>query len=265
MAVVTFDGPNKHIVVLPGVTELNVMTDVYSEWKRWVVLEDNANWLPAFNAFGGDPTVAGQFSPRYFFLLNGWQIAIDGTTNPNVDVAINLYVDSETTNQNPFILSNSASVSNLRSDVGVVASDLQDILDYAGVIIYDEIDGEAGGTHPTGTSAYPVNNSADLQTLMDLYDINKVLLQSDMSVTQSFNNVLFETNTAASFLNPGGNRMHQCFFYRMNVSGDFAGSSIVIQDCSIGDISGVYGSANNCHLAGNILLEANQQFIMSKC
>jgi len=262
MAKVTFDGTNKHINVIAGEDSLIVEDDVYSEWKRWIVLSDNAKYDQAFRTFGGDPTVAGQFAPKYFFLLNGWRIRIDGNTNPNVDVAINLYVDG---GGNPFVLLNSANVSNLRSDVGVVESELQDILDYAGVIVYDAIDGQAGTTHPTGTSAYPVNNSADLQALMDLYDINKVLLQSNMVVTQDFNNVLFETNTAAEFLNPDGNKMDQCFFFRMNVSGNFDGSSIVVQDCSIGDVQGVYGVASNCHLSGNILLEPYQQFIMSDC
>ena len=53
----------------------------------------------------------------------------------------------------------------------------------------------------------------------------------------------------------------------MNLFGDFGsgstGSQIVAQDCSIGDVQGVYGVASNCHLAGTIILQANEQFVLS--
>ena len=261
---VTFSGANKTMIVTAGGSEINVERDLYSGWKHWVSESDNAKFLQAFRTFGGDPTSSGQYAPKYFFLLNGWKVYVDGLVTPNVDVALNLYVDG---GGDPFIKVNSATVSNLRSDVAVVESELQNTLDYDGIIVYDAIDGQSGSTHPTGTLAYPVNNSADLQTLMDLFDINRVLLQSNMVVTQDFNNIYFETNTAAEFLNPSGNKMDECFFYRLNVMGDFGsggtGSQIVTQDCAIGDVQGIYGVASNCHLAGTIILQANQQFVMS--
>ncbi|RLA38958.1 MAG: hypothetical protein DRR06_19915 [Gammaproteobacteria bacterium] len=266
MAFVTFSGENKSMNITAGGAEINVEKDLYSGWKHWLSESDNAKFLQAFRTFGGDPTSAGQFAPKYFFLLNGWQVYVDGDITPNVDVALNLYVDG---GGNPFVLSNEAVVSNLRSDVAVVESELQDTLDYAGQIVYDAIDGQSGSTHPTGTLAYPVNSSADLQSLMDLYDINRVLLQSNMVVTQDFNNVYFETNTAAEFLNPSGNKMDDCFFYRMSVVGDFdsggTGSQVVIQDCNIGDVQGVYGAANTCHFGGTIVIQADQQFVFSDC
>ena len=33
---VTFDGPNKIIIVNEGVTELDFREDVYSNWKEWL-------------------------------------------------------------------------------------------------------------------------------------------------------------------------------------------------------------------------------------
>ena len=73
MANVTFDGENKIIRVNDGVVQINVELDLYSEWKRWMMEDDNAKWLQAFRSAGGDPTnlEATQFSPRYFFLMNG--------------------------------------------------------------------------------------------------------------------------------------------------------------------------------------------------
>ena len=64
---VIFSGESKHIIVKSGVTEIDVQVDLYSDWKEWVVESDNSKYLQAFRTFGGDPTITGQFAPRYFF------------------------------------------------------------------------------------------------------------------------------------------------------------------------------------------------------
>ena len=71
---VTFDGVNKLIIVNPGVTTLNVKTDLYSDWKEWVRNEDYLKFLPPFNTVGGEPIVGGQSLDVTFFLINGWKI-----------------------------------------------------------------------------------------------------------------------------------------------------------------------------------------------
>ena len=77
---VTFDGANRIIRVNPGVTELNIKSDIYSDWKEWVrSSSDNAVWLPAIRTIGGDPTVEGQFAGDIYFLINDWKLYIDLT------------------------------------------------------------------------------------------------------------------------------------------------------------------------------------------
>jgi hypothetical protein len=77
---VTFDGANRIIRVNPGVTELDIKSDIYSDWKEWVrASSDNAVWLPAIRTIGGDPTVEGQFAGDIYFLINGWKLYIDLT------------------------------------------------------------------------------------------------------------------------------------------------------------------------------------------
>ena len=71
---VTFDGPNKLIIINNSVTELDVQTDIYSDWKEWLLLEDNTKYLQALNTVGGEPTVAGQRLDVTYFLINGWKI-----------------------------------------------------------------------------------------------------------------------------------------------------------------------------------------------
>jgi len=105
MSKVTFDGLNKLITVITGVTYLDVKTDIYQEWKKWVIEDNNSQWLQAFRTFGGDPTTSNQNAPSYYFLINEWKIKIE-----NLDVIIqqNLYSDDY---DNPFININSTIIS----------------------------------------------------------------------------------------------------------------------------------------------------------
>lgn len=74
---VTFDGPNKMIIVNPGVNSINVKTDLYSDWKEWIQLEDYSKYLPALRTTGGDPTGVGSYSGDIYFLINGWRLQVD--------------------------------------------------------------------------------------------------------------------------------------------------------------------------------------------
>lgn len=69
----TFDGPNKTIICDFGVTYFSG-AQVYSRWKDWAILSDNAKFLEAFRAEGRSPTGPSTFSTPYFFLTNGWKI-----------------------------------------------------------------------------------------------------------------------------------------------------------------------------------------------
>lgn len=73
MSIASFDGPNKIINITTGTTAFTVKA-LYSEWKSFVSLLDNAKFLPAFRYVGGDPTTPGQYLGSTFFLINGWKI-----------------------------------------------------------------------------------------------------------------------------------------------------------------------------------------------
>jgi hypothetical protein len=79
MAKVSFDGINKLIVVTDAPaasgTSLDVKSEIYSAWKRWLVGgSENLKYLYAMRSVGGDPTVEGRFLGSTFFLSNGWRI-----------------------------------------------------------------------------------------------------------------------------------------------------------------------------------------------
>lgn len=72
---VTIDGPNRILAEdAAGASNTVDVAAIYSAWKAWALLADNAKFLPAFRVVGGDPTVGGDALGATFFLTNGWQI-----------------------------------------------------------------------------------------------------------------------------------------------------------------------------------------------
>lgn len=70
---ITFDGPNKRIVLTAGTVSLAVR-DLWSRWVDWLAVGDNSKYPPAMRQVGGDITEI----PIYVFLLNGWRIVPQG-------------------------------------------------------------------------------------------------------------------------------------------------------------------------------------------
>jgi hypothetical protein len=73
---VTFDGPNKIIIVNEGVTEVDFRADVYSAWKEWKLINevDNLKYLEAISVVGGDPLPGNRLLGASYFLENGWRM-----------------------------------------------------------------------------------------------------------------------------------------------------------------------------------------------
>ena len=69
----SFDGLNKLITLDFGIAEFEVQ-DMYSAWKEWVHISDNAKWLGAFISIGGESIGGGQSISPYFQLINNWKI-----------------------------------------------------------------------------------------------------------------------------------------------------------------------------------------------
>jgi hypothetical protein len=116
---VSFDGTAKRMVVA-GVVKVDVQRDLYSAWKHWLILSDNAKYEQALRPVGGDGIGGGQQSPVYFFLMNDWKVVVDAI---NVDFALNLYCEEATNSTTfPFIVQNNGTVSYKVSDSPVVTT-----------------------------------------------------------------------------------------------------------------------------------------------
>lgn len=87
----TFDGPNKLIIIDFGVTSFTA-AEVYSDWKEWLKLSDNAKFDEAFVSTGREQTGPSTFSTPYIFLLNGWKVR-PHEANHTLTVDGNLFVE----------------------------------------------------------------------------------------------------------------------------------------------------------------------------
>ena len=107
MAVISFDGVNKHIIVQYGLGEDTVMLeiiDIYSAWKRWVQTGDNGKYLQAFYSIGGEPLGGVERLGQAFFILNGWTFAPETVIQlSSLTINGNLFPQPET---NPTLMFN---------------------------------------------------------------------------------------------------------------------------------------------------------------
>jgi hypothetical protein len=113
---VTFDGPNKLILVNEGEISIDVQTDVYSGWKEWSLQRENTKYLRAISTLGGDPITAETFVGDTYFLENGWRIQPWNSYNGYIlDVIGNIYTREP--GQNPVNPTSNVSVLLTRSNI----------------------------------------------------------------------------------------------------------------------------------------------------
>lgn len=67
-------------------------TEIYSAWKNWAALSDNAKYGEVCGTVGGDDLGGGLFIPPYVFLKNGWRVR-PMEANHNLTITGNLFVD----------------------------------------------------------------------------------------------------------------------------------------------------------------------------
>ena len=66
--------------------------EIFRAWADWMLVSDNAKYLPAFSATGGDDLEGGISIPPYYFLLNGWRVRPMESSHTLI-ITGNLFVD----------------------------------------------------------------------------------------------------------------------------------------------------------------------------
>ncbi len=257
---VVFSGITKQIIVNPGVNDIDVKNDLYSEWKRWALEENNLKFLQAFRTFGGDPTVTGQFAPAYFFLTNGWRVVVD--SGDELSVGINLYTNEL---NSPFIVSNSSAVSLRNSDAAIVDTGVEQNLDYGGEIQINSNIGIAGTTYPIGTLAQPVNNLSDALTIANFLGIRRIKVYGDVIFDQNINDFSvvggnFNSSVDLIGINAAGTSFEKCV-----LKGSHTGL-IRADECEIEDgFTGLEGKFNHCGINGSLNFISGATSSFSNC
>lgn len=97
---VTFDGVNRIIRINFGETCIDFQEDIYSNWKEWVLVGNNARYAEAMRVTGGERTTSTTRVGITYFLINGWRIKpFEG--DHELKITGNFY--TEEIDQNPFV------------------------------------------------------------------------------------------------------------------------------------------------------------------
>lgn len=195
---IDFDGPTTTITLETGVTSVDAL-DIYSRWKDWVILSDNAKYNQAFRVIGGDPLGGGINAGSYFFLQNqfGWRIK---PPEENIQIVIGGNIFAEDTGSPVFIpttgnfnttinlqTSSLTQVVEVNTGSGVTPQDIIDIAD----AVWDEDATTHSITDSTGEILQNIS-AGDLTQIEATLEFvrkllaNKVQISGDNSVTTIF-------------------------------------------------------------------------------
>jgi hypothetical protein len=289
-AKVTFDGPNKLVIINSSITEIDVRDDLYSDWKEEVISgvgDDLSKFEPVFvesigtNDFGG-----GKFLGAFFIFNNaaGWRIRA-AEENSEVDIVGNLFpVDPNTPMFTTTVGSFNTQIILTRSiDALVVSTTPVDIadavwetgvvthttagtmglqvggLDYGGKLWVDTTGGGAAGSvvNVNGTRTNPVDNFSDLTSLIASTGYNDINLKGVITFTGPCPNTNWENTGTTATVIVNGQDITSSSFIMCDISGDCASSvGVLFNGCTLINTTNWQGDANLCPLIGTISLVA---------
>jgi hypothetical protein len=167
---VTFDGENRLIYVNPGETTVYVKDDIYSAWKEWVQVRNNAQFLDAMRTTGGDPVGGGLFAGDIYFTVNDWKVVIQE------QVVVNGIIYDNTPGVSPFIVQPGGGVRNVVSNLayaynitGVTPPSVQEIR--------QEMDANSSKLIDIKTKVDTLNNAPTVVQIRTEIDSNSTKLQ----------------------------------------------------------------------------------------
>ena len=257
----TFVGSEKRIYIDVSTPDVDV-EDLYSRWKDWVLEGTNMQWLPAFRTFGGDVTIEGQTAPKYFFLINGWRVVVDGFDST---FATNLYTDE---GDSAVITLNGATAQIKNSDAPIIEYvQGETTLGYSAEYIY--VSGTTGSDEfGTGALDNPYATLAPAKVTAIEYNINKIfVLDGTHTLNGDFSNfsihsympnisiILVDTGT---YLNTS--------FHNVKLSGSMINGPITANNCDVNGLNGFKGYLIKCGInTGGIQFQASSANYLIDC
>lgn len=263
---VTFDGIEKKIHIDVGITELDV-GNVYSDWKRWVIQDNNLKYPSAMRTVGGDPIIGGKFLGATYFMINGWTIAT-ADWNHTIVINGNLYSEDGSSPVVNYTLSTVTiiqSVSNL-VDSQVIESDVSINLKYDGVVYIDMIHGSTGNEYPVGTIARPCNNLSDAITVCSKVGTKRLCISGDIIIDNDLSGYQlkgFSGNNLVTLVD--GVDITHTKFEQVTLSGHAGGHFFKAHDCSIDTLEVVSATFTSCTLLNRISVADGAIITMHLC
>ena len=297
MAYVTFDGPNSLIIVDPGITELDVQIDLYSDWKEWSLLSDNLKFQPAFRSVGGDPISDTRNLGATFFLINGWRIRPDEVDH-RLTITGNLFTDPAgfspvVPTLGDFNVIVEYSTSNLIDTVAAVANvdvaRTQYLIEsarghhggYGSVFFWDPVNGDDSNDGTTPDTAVEFFSAAHDLAVAGRHDViflltgtvevewdeALVITKRDLSVREVGHGVVIKPTTAgvdAVTIDAEGVHLQSLTISTSAGGGDgifVNNESALVEDCDISSCSGhgilVNGNASRSKLLKNLVYDCD--------
>ncbi len=270
MASFTFDPENLRIIEVDtgGDNSLDVKSQLYSEWKRWVLASSyNAGFPRAIEVVGGDPITDELNLGSTFFLANKWKIR-PAEANHRLTLVGNLWtrdgLDPFVDTLGSFRVTARQQVSNL-VDSSVARLDLDQLLN---AIYVDTENGVAGTTGTIGTPTNPVNNEADAFTLATNKNLRSYVIRGGFDVARDYGHWTFQgagthVDTEHMFrLN--GYDVDRCLFQDMNIEGTMTGK-IEAHRCGLGVLAGLDGAFVGCGFFSNFTLDSDAFVLFESC
>lgn len=265
--VVTFDPVNLRIIEIDaaGDNELDVV-EIYSEWKAWQLLSDNAKHPPAFRFVGGDPISPTQDLGSTFFLTNGWKIR-PAESSHKLTLVGNIFTDpaGESVFVNTlgaFTVNTETRVSNL-TDSSVARLDLVQLLQQ---VFIDPTNGTAGTAEGIGVPTKPSDNIADARIIANRDNLFSYAFRESLTLDQNHDNWFFEgiSSEANDVINLGGFSVDRSRFKGCTLAGTMTGFIEVVESL-LNVVLGLDGTVRRSGLAGNLSTAANANLLLDSC
>ena len=266
---IDFNGDTLTITLESGVTEVDVVNDLYRDWKDWMLLTPrNRRYPQAFISDGGNPLTAVINQGSYIFLNNtaGWRIK-----PPEEDITIfltgNLAAqDIEVATVLPTDGNFTAAILGLQPITQGVVPSMRDNLEFntfQNQICIDSTSGTSPGFAPAyigsdrvGTRRAPAGSldEAKLIALNDGFaELNFIRSYDSTGETTDFSAGFSFTSDSLNnlFTIAAGLNVTNCSFSNMSLTGEIDGIN-KISSCDVETVTSFSGEMMGCDLTSDV-------------
>lgn len=266
---IDFDGINLIITLESGVTEVDVVNDLYKDWKDWMLSSPlNRRFPQALISDGGNPLTAVINQGSYIFLNNtaGWRIK-----PPEEDITIfltgNLAAqDIEVATVLPTDGNFTAAILGLQPITQGVVPSMRDNLEFntfQNQVVVDEINGTAAGFIPAyvgsdriGTRRAPSLTLTEAKLISDGEGITRIRFNNDYNSTGETTDFSmgfqFEADSLSyTFTVVAGLDVSNCSFENLTLVGPLDGINRIFR-CNVGAVTNFSGEVTSSDLESDI-------------